>query len=181
MSFRDEINSVLKTPMRVDEEKKQESIKRGKILAKGDYESLKKCILQRAKQGKYIQKEGKKILIAEFVSPNLKEMLNYIPLSSERYDRQKIEWGCEISISDCIEFVAYKTELEQLALKDDIAVNVMCVVEGEIDGVIARHRFSLTETTRKRITKSRLKPPYSPYTYGIVPHVHPLLEASLVV
>lgn len=180
MSFRDEINSVLKTPTQVNEEKKQESIKRGKILAKEDYESLKKCVLQRAKQGEYIQKEGRKILTAEFVSTNLKE-LNYIPLSSERYDRQKIEWGCEISISDCIEFVAYKTELEQLALKDDIAVNVMCVVEGEIDGVIARHRFSLTETTSKRITKSKIKPPYSPYTYGIIPHVHPLLEARIVV
>lgn len=58
MSFRDEINSVLKTPMQVNEEKKQESIKRGKILAKVDYESLKKAFYKEQNKASIFKKKG---------------------------------------------------------------------------------------------------------------------------
>ena len=43
-----------------------------------------------------------------------------------------------------------------MASLDDVSVNIMCEVEGEIDGVIALHRFALIETTKKQI-KSRME------------------------
>lgn len=180
MSLRDEINSVLKTPMQVNEDQKQASINSGRGNAEKDYKYLKLCIVQKAKQGEYIQKDGKKIIITKFVSHNLGVMLNYKPLKSRICAGTKLEEGCEISFADPIEFTAYKEELERLASIDDVSVNIMCEVEGEIDGVIALHRFALTETTKKRITKSELKRPHSPFTYTISQKVCPVLEASIV-
>lgn len=180
MSIRDEINSVLKTPMQVNEDQKQTSINSGRGNAEKDYKYLKLCIVQNAKQGKYIPKDGKKIISTKFVSHNLGVMLNYKPLKSRICAGTKLEEGCEISFEDPIEFTAYKEELERLASIDDVSVNIMCEVEGKIDGVIALHRFELTETTRKRITKTEIKPPYTPYIYHIRKKVCPVLEATIV-
>ena len=180
MNLRDEISSVLKTPMQVNAAQKQASIKSGKDNAEKDYKYLKLCILGKAKQGEYIQKDEKKIIRTKFVSHNLGVMLQYKPLRSRICAGTKLEEGCEISFADPIEFTAYKEELERLASLDDVSVNIMCEVEGEIDGVIASHRFALTETTRKRITKTEIKPPYTPYTYHIRQKVCPVLEATIV-
>lgn len=180
MNLRDEINSVLKTPMQVNEDQRQASINSGRGNAEKDYKYLKLCIVGKAKQGEYIQKDGKKIIRTKFVSHNLGVMLQYKPLKSRICAGTKLEEGCEISFADPIEFTAYKEELERLASIDDVTVNIICEVEGEIDGVIALHRFVLTEATRKRITKTELKPPYTPYTYHIRQKVYPVLEATII-
>lgn len=120
MSFRDEINEVIKTPEQVKDEKIKNSVNTGISYAKEDYTNIKNEIKRKAQCGNYEQVGNRRIIKFDYTCCNAYKMANIV---AEWFDGI-INRGIRCEVQDVVAFEAYKKELQRLTKEDEIDIQL---------------------------------------------------------
>lgn len=123
MSFRDDVNAVVKTPEQVIDERRKQSIDSGMSCAKKDYENVKDEIKRKSQCGDYKTVGNKRIIKFDY---NHCSVYNFVWMKSEWFDGI-IDKGIQCELKDAVALDAYKEELKRLAEEDEIEIHLLYV------------------------------------------------------
>lgn len=129
MSFRDEVNALIKTPEQIASEKRSASIINGTNLAKRDFEKLKAEIKRKCQNAEYKIVNGKQIVNFDYQYISVYE---FVMMTHVWFDGI-IHRGMQCIVRDAEALAAYKKELYRLAKEDHISVQLKYVFK-DTDG-----------------------------------------------
>ena len=127
MNFRDELNNAMKTPQQVADERKAESIEKGKRYAYSHYTQLKEKFISKAQAAEYTVNNGKRVIDVEIEV--WLESVRYAHTTTRHGPVTIYREGLQCIMDDKILYNTYKNELNSLCSQDGIKAKLWGVVD----------------------------------------------------
>ena len=126
MSFADDLNSVAKTPEQAAADERKDAIERGELVAKSEYESIKRKFKEMAANGQYRVVANKKYIEFELSNGQFNGLLKVHDAMHAEKQLFGFKETSEISFlaSNADVLSGYLTTLSKLAGEDGISVKL---------------------------------------------------------
>lgn len=132
MSFIDELNSVIKSPDEVKNQKQQERVDFGIRCATQDYQKLKERIMNAAKRNEYELVNGKKIIECQCdcsfwngIRGKESRIVGFEPAYVRKVGNLYLDTGIKFYIKDQVAFDSYKATIQKSASEDGISFKIV--------------------------------------------------------
>ncbi|MBQ8246895.1 MAG: hypothetical protein IJZ42_07160 [Lachnospiraceae bacterium] len=122
MSFRDEMNAILKTPEQIASEKRSASVEAARKHAQVDYDCVKRIIKEKCQNGEYKIVGNRRVISFDYPT----RLSSYLEMTHVSYDRI-CEYGLKCIVKDAAGFDVYKNKLYLLSEEDDITIQLKYV------------------------------------------------------